>query len=54
MISKQTKKKLYMTLIRPIVTYGCETWTLSVQVVNSFLVYEINSLRIYGAVQTEE
>ena len=38
-ISKQTKK-IYMTLLRPVVTYGCETWTLSVRDVNNFLVFE--------------
>ena len=55
LIIKQTKKKLYMTLTRPIVTYGCETWTLSVRDVNNFLVFERQMLRrMYGAVQTEE
>ena len=37
LISKQTKKKLYVTLTRPIVTYGCETWTLSARDVNNLL-----------------
>ena len=54
LISKQTKKKLYTTLIRP-ATFGCETWTLSIRDVNSLLVFERQKLRrIYGAVQTEE
>ena len=37
-----------MALIRPIVTRGCEIWTLSVQDVNSLLVFERQTLgRIY-------
>jgi hypothetical protein len=28
-ISKSTKLKIYRTLIRPIVLYGCEGWTMS-------------------------
>jgi hypothetical protein len=44
-----------MTLIRPIVFCGCETWTLSVRDINSLLECERQILgRIYGAVQTEE
>jgi hypothetical protein len=39
-----------MTLIRPIVTYGCETWTLSVWGVNSLLILR----RLHGAAHTEE
>jgi hypothetical protein len=55
LISKQTKKKLYVTLIRPVVTYGCETGTLSVRDVQNLLVFERQILRrIYGQVQTEE
>jgi predicted transcriptional regulator of viral defense system len=55
LIIKQTKKKLHMTLTRPIVTYVCETWTLSVRDVNNLLVFERQMLRrMYGAVQTEE
>jgi len=28
LLSKKSKLKLYWTLIRPIVTYACETWVL--------------------------
>jgi len=38
-IKKYTKMKIYMTLIRPVVTYVCETWTFSVQDIND-LVFE--------------
>ena len=40
LISKENKKKFYMTLIRTIVTYGGETWTLSVRDVNTLLIFE--------------
>jgi hypothetical protein len=54
LISKQTKKKLHITLIRAVVTYSCETWTLPVRDVNNLLVFERRILRrIYDAVQTE-
>ena len=28
-LSRSSKPKIYTTLIRPAVTYGCETWTLT-------------------------
>jgi hypothetical protein len=44
-----------VTLIRPIATYGCETWTLPVEYVNNLQLFERQTLRrIYGPVQTEE
>ena len=43
-----------MTLVRPVVTYGCETWTLSVRDENNLLVFERQILRrICGPVETE-
>ena len=41
LISKQTKNKLWITLIRPVGTYGCGTWTLSVRDVSSLLVFAV-------------
>jgi hypothetical protein len=43
-----------MTLVRPVVSYGCETWTLSVRDENNLLVFERQILRrIGGPVETE-
>jgi hypothetical protein len=41
-----------MTLIRPAVTYACETWTLPVGYINNLLVLKRQILRkIYGPMQ---
>ena len=46
------KRKIYVTLIRLVVTYACETWTLSVWDINNFLVFERQILRmIFGPFQ---
>jgi hypothetical protein len=43
------KLTLYFSLIRPVVTYACETWTLKETVTNRLLVFERKVLRkIYG------
>jgi hypothetical protein len=31
-ISRKVKLKLYRTIVRPVVTYACETWTLKVKI----------------------
>jgi hypothetical protein len=49
LISKSAKLKLYNLLIRPIVTYSCETWILKETVINKLLVFERKILRkIFG------
>ena len=40
LISKRAKLKLYNSLIRPIVTYSCETWMLKETTINKLLVFE--------------
>jgi len=43
------KLKIYKSIIRPTVTYGCETWAMSVTEQNRVLVFERRILRkIYG------
>ena len=51
LLSKTTKCKIYKTLIRPILTYGCESWILKKSDENLILVFERKVLRtIFGAV----
>lgn len=55
LISVYMKRKIYMTLIRLVLNYTCETWTLSVWDINNFLVFERQILRmIFGPVQCKE
>jgi len=50
-ITKRTKLKLYHAIIRPIVTYTCETWILKETVINKLLVFERKILRkIFGPI----
>ncbi|PSN44642.1 hypothetical protein C0J52_07736 [Blattella germanica] len=54
-IARKTKLNIYKTLIRPIVTYGAETWTLTKSVSARFAVFERKVLRkILGAVKQGE
>jgi hypothetical protein len=49
LISKRTKLKLYYSVIRPIVTYSCETWIIKETIINKLLVFERKILRkIFG------
>ncbi|PSN57573.1 hypothetical protein C0J52_00494 [Blattella germanica] len=53
-IHRQTKITLYMGIIRPVITYGSETWTLNKRISNIINTYERKILRrIYGPVQEE-
>jgi tRNA nucleotidyltransferase (CCA-adding enzyme) len=40
LLSKQSKVKLYKTLVRPVVTYGAETWTMSAADENALSAFE--------------
>ena len=39
LITKRAKLKLYNSVIRPIVTYSCETWILKETIINKLLVF---------------
>jgi hypothetical protein len=48
-ISQSIKICLYKTIIRPVVTYGAETWTLTSKMGNMLMTWERKILReIYG------
>ncbi|KAL4084379.1 hypothetical protein QTP88_028202 [Uroleucon formosanum] len=48
-ISKNLKSQIYQTLIKPVVTYGSETWSMRKKDENALLVFERKVLRkIYG------
>ena len=49
LVSKKLKMILYWSIIRPTVTYGCETWGLEGNVKNRFMVFKRKVLRkIFG------
>jgi hypothetical protein len=49
LIPKRAKLKLYYSVIRPIVTYSCDTWILKETIINKLLVFERKILRkIFG------
>jgi hypothetical protein len=48
-VSRKSKLKLYCSVIRPIVVYGCETWVLKESIVQRLTVFERKILRkIFG------
>jgi hypothetical protein len=51
-IKRSAEMQIYKTLIRPVVTYGSETWTLTKSDENLLWIFERKILRrIYGPVQ---
>jgi hypothetical protein len=44
-VSNKSKLKLYWSIIRPTVTYGCETWVLKETIKNKLMVFERKVLR---------
>ena len=55
LLSRTTKLQLYKTVIRPVLTYACEAWTLTKELERRLLVFERSILRrILGPVRDEE
>jgi hypothetical protein len=53
-LNRSSKLKIYTTLIRPAVTYGCETWTLTSRNEKQLRISERNILRkLFGPLQDE-
>lgn len=55
LLSKKLKLNIYRTLIRPVLSYGSEIWTLKTSDINQLLCFERKILRkIFGPVEIEE
>jgi hypothetical protein len=49
LVSKKSKLKLYWSIIRPRVTYACETWVLKETIKNKLMIFERKVLsQIFG------
>jgi hypothetical protein len=49
LVSRKSKLKLYWSVIRPLVVYGCETWVLKESIIQKLSVFERKILRkIFG------
>jgi hypothetical protein len=54
-LNRSSKLKIYKTLIRPVVTYGSETWTLTSRNEQQLKIFEGKILRkIFGPIQDED
>jgi hypothetical protein len=54
LLSKNTKIRVYRTIILPVVLYGCETWSLTVREEQRLRVFENRVLRrIFGPKRDE-
>ena len=55
LISRNSKLQIYRTLVRPVVTYGSESWTFTMDEERALAVFERKILRkIYGPVNENE
>jgi hypothetical protein len=49
LVNRKSKLKIYRTIVRPVVVYGCETWVLKEAIKQKLLVFERKILRgIFG------
>jgi len=55
LLSRNSKLQIYCTLVRPVVTYGSESWTLTMEEERALSVFERKILRkVYGTVKENE
>jgi hypothetical protein len=53
-VSIKSKLKLYWSVIRPIVAYGCETWVLKENIIPRLSMFERKILRkIFGPTKVD-
>ena len=48
LLSRNLKIEIYRTIILPVVSYGCETWSLTLREERRARVFENRVLRIFG------
>ena len=54
-LNRSSKLKIYRSLIRPVLTHGCEAWTLTNRDEQYLRIFERRILRkIFGPVQNED
>ena len=53
LLSKNFKIKIYITIILPVVLYGCETWSMTLREERKLRVFENTVLRIFGPMRDE-
>jgi hypothetical protein len=54
LLKKNTKMKIYKTMIRPVVTHSSETWTLTAKAENNLRIFKRQILRmIFGLVNID-
>ena len=53
LLSKNSKNKIYRTIILPVVLHGCETWSLTLKEEHRLRVSEKRALRIFGPKRDE-
>ena len=54
MLSKIVKIKIYITIVMPVVLYGCETWSLTLREVRRMRVFENRVLKIIFGPKRDE
>jgi len=51
--TKNTKIKIYRTIILPVNMYGCETWSITMREERRFRIIENRLLKIFGPKRDE-